>query len=70
MNKATADNNGVYLLDGCHSNGCRQSERESEGERETGSAGPQLCSVDPVTAAPLSLSMSPYYSSLKLQGIL
>ena len=40
MNEATADNNGVYLLDGRHGNGCRQSERERERERERGSAGP------------------------------
>lgn len=32
MNEATADNNGVYLLDGRHGNGCRQSERERERE--------------------------------------
>lgn len=30
MNEATADNNGVYLLDGRHGNGCRQGERERE----------------------------------------
>lgn len=39
MNEATADNNGVYLLDGRHGNGCRQKEREREG------SSPQLCTV-------------------------
>lgn len=33
MNEATADNNGAYLSDGRHGNGCRQKEREG-GERE------------------------------------
>ena len=64
MNEATADNNGVYLLDGRHGNGCRQSEGErererereieGEGERERGSIA--LRSVDPYTGAPLSFS--------------
>lgn len=42
MNEATADNNGVYLLDGRHSNGCRQHERERE--RESDRLRVQVCS--------------------------
>lgn len=30
MNEATDDNNGAYLSDGRHGNGCRQRERERE----------------------------------------
>lgn len=39
MNEATADNNGAYLSDGRHGNGCRQRERERERE------GLWLCAV-------------------------
>lgn len=59
MNGATADNNGVYLLDGHHGNGCRQRERESEGETECRSTA--LRSVPPYTSAPLFVSTLPHY---------
>lgn len=50
MNGATADNNGVYLLDGCHDNGCRQSEK---GGRKTECRSVAVRSVPPNTSAPL-----------------
>lgn len=55
MNEATADNNGVYLLDGHHGNGCRQRASERGRERE-GEQPIALRSVDPYTAAPIFLS--------------
>lgn len=54
MNEATADNNGVYLLDGRHGNGCRQKERERE--RARGIISTALHSVDPLY--PLALQTS------------
>lgn len=54
MNEATADNNGVYLLDGHHGNGCRQ----REGERERQSSSIALRSVDPYTGDPLCLTVT------------
>lgn len=36
MNEATADNNGAYLSDRRHGNGCRQREREIERASERG----------------------------------
>ena len=61
MNEDTADNNGVYLLDGRYGNSCRQSRRERERERDRQCGSIALCrsialrSVDPCTSAPLLL---------------
>lgn len=59
MNEATADNNGAYLSDGRHGNGCRQKEREGErgGERETTA----LRSVDVVLQFFLSKCFQPAF---------
>lgn len=40
MNEATADNNGAYLSDGRHGNGCRQ-----RGGGRWGGVGLWLCAV-------------------------
>lgn len=53
MNEATADNNGAYLSDGRHGNGCRQKESERWGERERDCSCAQCWIVPPRFVLPL-----------------